>query len=194
MRKSLKLRKGKEIVSARDARILLLVIAVVSSLRCSSGSEALENEQDQEKRVPMHDYEKTFKPSDYDPPVEGILDQLQRAERTETDTATVAAIPLPDTVQGFRVQVVSTSDIEEANHFRDSVSVMVPNDWVYIVYQTPYYKVRVGDFLSRINANRMSSFLQKNGFTDAWVVPDRVLKPPPPKVLLPKTPEVQNNK
>lgn len=180
-------------MSAQRAKILFLVITAVSGLRCSSGFQSLENDEQEEIQVRLKDYETTFRPSDYDPAVESIVQQLQRTEQIRPDTAAVPETVPPDTVQGFRVQVLSTADIEGATQLRDSVSLLLLNDWVYIVYQTPYYKVRVGDFLSRIEANRMSSLLRENGFMDAWVVPDRVLKPPPPKALPPKPPGIPKN-
>lgn len=170
-------------VSAQRVKILFLVITAVSGLRCSSGFQALENDVQEENQFRLKDYEKTFRPSDYDPAVESIVEQLQRTEQIRPDTAAVPETVPPDTVQGFRVQLLASADIEAASQLRDSVSLLLLNDWVYVVYHTPYYKVRVGDFLSRIEANRMSSFLRENGFAEAWVVPDRVLKPPPPKAL-----------
>ncbi|MEE9288890.1 MAG: SPOR domain-containing protein [Bacteroidota bacterium] len=173
---------------AQRLKLLLLGGAILLSLQCSGGSQVSEDEEDQREPVRPQEYEESFRPGDYDPSLSEILEQLTDTEQPESDTTTTAVTILADTVQGFRVQVVSTSDIEEASYLRDSVSVFLPDDWVYVIYHTPYYKVRVGDFLSRIEANRMSLFLRKNGFSDAWIVPDRVLKPPPPKVFSPRIP------
>lgn len=174
-------------------KILLVFLAILFSLGCSSARQQSEGTEQEAKRGKLQDYEKTFNPSDYDPKVEDIIQQLLDAERLGTDSASSVPSVVPDTVHGFRVQVLSTSDIEEANHLHDSISVMLPNEWVYVVYQTPYYKVRIGDYLSRIEANQMSTFLKEKGFMDAWIVPDRVLRPPPPKSPPPIVPEMQKN-
>lgn len=176
---------------AQRLKLLLLGGAILLSLQCSGASQISEDEENQRELVRRQKHEESFRPGDYDPSLSEILEQLTDTEQPETDTTTTAVTIQADTVQGFRVQVMSTSDIEEASYLHDSVSVFLPDDWVYVIYQTPYYKVRVGDFLSRIEANRMSLFLRENGFIDAWIVPDRVLKPPPPKVFSPRIPKPQ---
>ncbi len=186
----LKLKAGRAMTgSGQSVKNLFMLVAAILAIRCSGGSQAVQTEEQEQKPVTSEDYEKGFKPSDYDPSVESILQQLRRTSEPRPDTVTIRGEIPPDTVQGYRVQLMSTANIEEATQLRDSVSLFLPNHWAYVVYQTPYYKVRVGDFLSRIEANRMSSFIQELGFTDAWVVPDRVLKPPPPKFLPPIIPD-----
>lgn len=44
---------------------------------------------------------------------------------------------------------------------------------IHIEYQAPYYKVRIGDFLNREQAEKALPVVQKR-FEDAWVVPDQV--------------------
>ena len=63
-------------------------------------------------------------------------------------------------VEGYRIQLYSISGVnsrDKANRFRAQFLIKHPNTKVYIVYQAPYYKVRLGDFRTKINA---LSFLQ----------------------------------
>ena len=50
-----------------------------------------------------------------------------------------------------------------------------------MIYDSPYYKVRVGDFLSRPETNQLLKALMERGYDEAWIVADRVLKNPPPR-------------
>jgi hypothetical protein len=59
-------------------------------------------------------------------------------------------------------------------------------DSVYVVYDAPVYKIRVGDFVNRYEANqRLPEFTEK-GYRDAWIVPDRIVQRKFVRVPLPK--------
>jgi len=58
-------------------------------------------------------------------------------------------------VSGFRVQLYSISGAnsrDKANQFRAEFLIKHPKTQVYVVYQAPYYKVRLGDFRTKMNA------------------------------------------
>ncbi len=83
-----------------------------------------------------------------------------------------------NTVPGFRVQVSSTQNLLEAISTESLADSLLPNYNVYIVYDAPYYKVRVGDFRSRYDADRAITYVISHGFPDAWPVPDNVFRNP----------------
>ena len=56
-------------------------------------------------------------------------------------------------VEGFRVQVISTQDIEEANRLFTQLSPTFEGA-VYIIFESPNYTVRIGNFLSRSTAEQ----------------------------------------
>ncbi|MBI1806300.1 MAG: SPOR domain-containing protein [Ignavibacteria bacterium] len=125
-------------------------------------------------------YEKTFNPADYDVDVKTILDEENR-QRSTLEPAIVVTPAAPETISGFRVQVLFTQEIDQANQLKENLANAVPDDWVYVVYEAPYYKVRVGNFADRSTANQMVRKLVSIGYKDAWIVPDNVMKNPPPK-------------
>jgi hypothetical protein len=92
-----------------------------------------------------------------------------------------------ETVQGFRVQVFSTTSIDEANARKAELEEAIPQERVYLDFDPPTYKIRAGNFLTRYDADRFVRFLSDKGFTGGWAVPQRVFKNPPP--LLPKAPD-----
>ncbi|PAU95575.1 hypothetical protein CK503_00470 [Aliifodinibius salipaludis] len=80
---------------------------------------------------------------------------------------------------GFRVQILSTRNVERAdsvaNSFRmwaDSTIKGYKAD-AYVSFRQPQFKVHVGDFQIREQANKFSRLIKKR-YPDAWVVHDRI--------------------
>jgi SPOR domain len=86
-----------------------------------------------------------------------------------------------DTVPGFRVQLLTTQNLSEAIGMKARADSLLSNFNIYIVYDSPYYKVRVGDFRARYEANQAITFITDHGFPNAWSVPDNVFRNPPRK-------------
>ncbi len=86
-----------------------------------------------------------------------------------------------DTVPGFRVQLLTTQSLSEAIGMKAKADSLLSNFNIYIVYDSPYYKVRVGDFRARYEANQAVTFITDHGFPNAWSVPDNVFRNPPRK-------------
>lgn len=84
-----------------------------------------------------------------------------------------------DEYAGFRVQILSTRDMAEADSTRDqfiawadSVLTGYEPD-AYVIFRSPNYRVRAGDFRDRNQAIHFSRLL-KAKYPDAWVVHDRI--------------------
>lgn len=80
---------------------------------------------------------------------------------------------------GFRVQILTTRNVEQAdsvaNSFRmwaDSTIKGYQAD-AYVSFRQPQFKVHVGDFQIREQANKFSRLIKKR-YPDAWVVHDRI--------------------
>jgi hypothetical protein len=129
-------------------------------------------------------YEKTFDPTQYDVQIARTASLAFDDSLGKSATLTASSAP-PETTAGFRVQVLTTQDIDQAVQLRDTLSAALQDDWVYIVHDAPYYKVRVGNYTDRPSANKTVKTLIEEGYSTAWVVPDQVLKNPPPKPLAP---------
>lgn len=137
-------------------------------------------------------FEADFDPSSLDP-APGTLSRTVRpdsgASANGLEGAQVSG--QTETVQGFRVQVFSTASIDEANARKAALEEVIPQERVYLEYDPPTYKIRAGNFLTRYDADRFVRFLSDKGFTDAWAVPQRVLKNPaalPVRAPDPKSP------
>ena len=81
-------------------------------------------------------------------------------------------------VEGFRVQVISTQDLEEANRLFTQLSIMFEGA-VYIIFDSPNYKVRIGNFLSRSTAEKARKRIAALGYKSAWIIRTQVKRVSP---------------
>ncbi len=162
-------------------KYFLLYIFIILIVGCKTSKEIEKKEEsDQALKNFITKYESTFDPSVYHEDVKLILEE-ERREKEFMEAAKVFTVAPQESIPGFRVQVLFTPEIDQANHTRDELLNLLPDEWCYIVYDAPYYKVRVGDFIERVEANQMVKKLISLGYKDAWIVPDKIIKNPPPK-------------
>ena len=87
------------------------------------------------------------------------------------------------TIPGYRVQIASfsgTSSKANAFDLRDRFSADFPEVQVYIVFDEPNFKVKVGDFRTRLEAY---AFLQKiKEFYKGYITKDNISPEPPEQV------------
>lgn len=77
------------------------------------------------------------------------------------------------TVQGFTIQVYSGSSREKARQVQRQVYHVVPDVEPELKYVQPNYKVQVGQFVERLEAQKTYSMLKKE-FPSALIIPDRI--------------------
>lgn len=78
--------------------------------------------------------------------------------------------------EGFRVQIHFGNDREKAREFKSAFLALHPNVEAYESYQSPNFRVRVGNFRNRFEAVRFQKELQSE-FTSSFVVRD-IIEPP----------------
>jgi hypothetical protein len=71
------------------------------------------------------------------------------------------------------VQILATRYFEYADSLATSISSKI-NDSVYVEFETPNYKVRVGDFINRDSAELLQKELLKMGYKTAWILRTRI--------------------
>ena len=74
---------------------------------------------------------------------------------------------------GFRVQVLASNSMTKADSLSNILNSTL-EDSVYVVYETPNYKVRIGDYVVREDADKMRQNLHKMGYRSAWVIRTRI--------------------
>lgn len=75
--------------------------------------------------------------------------------------------------QGYRIIVYSGNSSDEARQAKEKVYEILPYANIYMVYNQPTFRVKVGDCFDRLEANSLYIQLKKD-FTNALVVPDQI--------------------
>jgi hypothetical protein len=124
--------------------------------------------------------EADFRPSDHDPltaatPAPG--DPLVRpgivTARGDSGAATDEEL-----IQGYRVQIYSTANIDAARQKKGEAEGYFPGEFFYLEYDPPAYKIRAGNFRERYEADRFVKLAAERGFSDSWAVPEKVFRHP----------------
>lgn len=163
------------------ASALSLVSSVASSPMMAQARAAGASDSLSLRRQRLLLFEKSFRPSTYDAPLPAIASDTSQADLMTSSGLTSAQ---PETTQGFRIQVMNTNSFEESSSMRTTLLELFDTWWVYVLYDAPTYKVRIGDFGTRIEAKRALEEIQQKGFPNAWLVPDKVVLHLPPRMPL----------
>ncbi len=75
---------------------------------------------------------------------------------------------------GYRLQVLSTQSREQAFELKGDLLQRFPEQKAYTIYQSPYFKVRFGNFIDRDEANRYKKLLSSLYSQVIYVVSDNV--------------------
>ncbi len=81
--------------------------------------------------------------------------------------------------KGFRVQVISTSDRTKALNLKAELLTKYPDEKTYTVFQSPYFRIRIGNFLKKEDAEAFRKVLSKAYPQGVYVVPDVIEYTPP---------------
>jgi hypothetical protein len=87
-----------------------------------------------------------------------------------TDKSGAGASEVPN---GFRVQCFASSQIERVRAEQKNIEAKVRYP-VYIIFAAPYYKLLVGDFVKRADADAAVAKMKELGYGDAWVMRTKV--------------------
>ncbi|MBI5471179.1 MAG: SPOR domain-containing protein [Ignavibacteriae bacterium] len=174
-------------MGCRDQQIVrqILLSLLVMLWGCGSSKET-------EKRTAttpsneMENFEAKFRPSDYDVDMKVFFSELRRATEQKSIPSEPTVTEAPIIIPGFRVQLISTTNIDEANAKKAEAEAAFPTEWFYIAYDPPSYKLRAGNFQNRADAESYAAVLSSNGFPDAWIVPEKIIKNIHPKVVPPQ--------
>lgn len=158
------------------ARLFTPVLLGFLLTGCGTGGQMLSDGQDGTKeKAPLAYYEATLRPSEFDEDVENI----QKAHEQQGESPLIPDLPTDSTVvetvevQGFRIQLFASANIDEAATTQRTARDQV-GDSVYVVYDPPVYKVRVGNYATRLEASQRLPRIVNLGYPDAWVVSDKI--------------------
>jgi hypothetical protein len=80
------------------------------------------------------------------------------------------------TVNGYRVQIFTGPNRKDAYNVQAKFQEEFPDIRTYIIYSEPNFKVRAGDFRTRLEAEKMEEELKK-WFTGMFIIPEKINLP-----------------
>lgn len=89
----------------------------------------------------------------------------------------IAINKLNKTIPGFRIQIFSGNERNNANNIKTHFLKLYPNQTAYLAYQQPYFKIRVGDFKTRLEAKLFYNKI-KEEFGECIIISDKINFPP----------------
>ena len=172
--------------------LLILSYLFIISCSASTGSRYEKNENDEKKVEPPKTDEtiktevvEDFDMSPYQTKIEideksPIKDPINNESLSiwydyeEADTAIINDRIIIGKEYGYRVQVLATDNLEEADSLRSEIYFNATQKDVYVVFDPPFYKVLVGDFKQFSDAKNLSFRLSQMGYTESRVVSDTI--------------------
>ncbi len=76
--------------------------------------------------------------------------------------------------KGYRIQVISTSKRDDAFRIKSDLMTKFPDQKTYAVYQSPNFKVRIGNFLKKEDAEKFKAQLNKLFPQGVYIVEDGI--------------------
>ena len=166
--------------------------AVVAAVLCACASQPRHKRAATPEKAPAsgtYDFrsEGTVPPADA-APVEPDVEEIPLAGES-LEVAEAEAPPAPDTLKapaaadstadGFRVQIFASSDRDVAGNAARVAEERL-GIAAYTDLEAGMYKVRVGDYVQRPDAEAALKTFRSHYYPDAWIVPARVRVPRAP--------------
>ncbi len=98
-----------------------------------------------------------------------ILTQKQAEINKRTSMMTSSGL-----YKGYRIQLLSTTNRDEANKIKGDVLTKFTDQKAYLTYHSPYFKVRVGNFIKKEDAEKFRQQLNKYYPQGVYVVEDAI--------------------
>jgi cell division protein FtsN len=84
----------------------------------------------------------------------------------------------PVTTSGYRVQIFSSSTRHAAEESQTQASAQLNRDDVFIDFEPPYFKVRIGNFQARKDAEKFLDEAKKKGYETPFIVQAQIRTSP----------------
>jgi hypothetical protein len=99
-------------------------------------------------------------------------DSLRLANKMDSLSIYLKSNPMK--YSGYRILLYSGQSSEEANKIKKQVYMMNSDDNVYTEYKQPSFRVKVGNYINRIEANYHLEAYKKT-FPNAMILPDQIV-------------------
>lgn len=153
----------------------LLIISIIFLISCAATKETVKEEPPAKQKA---EFDESFDPlslDDDDIVIEGQSKIEENLAIAETNGAN-QDLPFQE-VDGFRVQILATDNIETASLVEQEASDRFGRGGhkIYLIFEAPLYKIRVGDIRERFNAEELRDLAKQYGYKGAFIVKSKVI-------------------
>ncbi len=78
------------------------------------------------------------------------------------------------TAQGFRILVMNTSDRKKAMDTKSTLMRDFPDHKTYLIYQSPHFKIQIGNFRTRDDAESLRKKISRKFSSGVIVIPSTI--------------------
>ena len=94
---------------------------------------------------------------------------------SDNDLENISSNEVINFIKGYRVQIVISQNEQELQDVKIEIEKSI-DEQTYIIFELPNYKLRVGNFLNRKEAENFQKKIVRLGYRTAWVVPTMIEK------------------
>jgi hypothetical protein len=90
-----------------------------------------------------------------------------------SNQGSISLDPASIVIEGFRIQLFATGDRFNAEKFQIELGKIYDKK-IYVIFEAPNYKVRIGNFIDRKSAEKVRSEFSKKGYPSAWIIRTKI--------------------
>ncbi len=163
---------------------LFLLVTFISGMffsACAPSGKVVKKEAEEPAAAAPKAYDESFDPLSLKD------DDIKITEKETAPPATSAKEEKTDTrketlseglqeTDGFRVQLLATRNLETATIEQERAENQFKRmgHKIYLIFETPFYKLRVGDLLTRKQAEELREKAKQYGYDQAFIVRSKV--------------------
>jgi hypothetical protein len=160
----------------RGYKMKYLLIVIGLFLIGCSGSKSVIKEEDRSDNK----YDESFDPMTLDDNDIVFPSTITNISNKNSDTSIKhddTSQSLQQEVNGFRVQIIATQDLEKATLLEEEAKnqFSMNGHKTYLVFEAPLYKIRLGDFTSRDEADELKMQAINYGYRESFIVRTKVI-------------------
>lgn len=160
---------------------LLFLLCAIFLFSCSASKKTVKGETSGKEKT---EYDESFDPLKLND------EKIEFKEKPEKSIEQKPVFPIEDNqeilreenklIDGFRVQLFATKDIESATIAKKEAEFVFTGDSlnIYVEFDSPYYKLRIGDFQERDDAEAFREVAHEKGYPSSWIVKTKVWSNP----------------
>ncbi|HEY9187278.1 MAG TPA: SPOR domain-containing protein [Ignavibacteria bacterium] len=145
--------------------VFISMLLSLSILSCSGSKESSITDKKENEKYSLNEFEKSFDPTKYD---------LSYETTPKKDISVKKSNVSKKATNGFRIQIVITDNLNECQKKRNEMQKLFPEYNFYLIHEFPFYKLRMGDFATRKEAEIHLKYLNEKNIKSIMIVPDKI--------------------